>query len=136
MSAIPRALPAGAVLPPLVPAKPSKGASTRPATSKGRKRPAKGRQRHGGRFAVLNAFIDVHMGKLSRAPAMAWLVLYRDTKPDGLARTAITDLARRVECDRRSVLRALRVLIDAGLLEVVRRGGFGRGVSAYRVKAG
>jgi DNA-binding transcriptional ArsR family regulator len=62
--------------------------------------------------------------------------LWRDTKPDGLARTAVTDLARRIGGDRSTVLRALRLLVDRGLLDVVRRGGLGRGVSTYRVKVG
>jgi DNA-binding GntR family transcriptional regulator len=60
--------------------------------------------------------------------------LWRDTKPDGLARTAVADLARRIGNDRSTVIRALRLLVERGRLEVVRRGGLGRGVSVYRVK--
>jgi DNA-binding transcriptional ArsR family regulator len=82
---------------------------------------------------VLNGFVDGVMGTLPRAAALTWVCLYRDTKPDGLARTAVTDLARRVGGDRRTVLRALRLLVERGLLEVVRRGGLGRGVSTYRI---
>ena len=126
----------GQVLAPLVTADAGKGATARPATPKGRKGHARGHQRHHGRFAVLNGFVDGVMGTLPRAAAMTWLSLFRDTKPDGLARTAVSDLAKRVQCDRRNVLRALRQLVDRGLLEVVRRGGLGRGVSAYRVKVG
>ena len=85
---------------------------------------------------MLNGFVDGGMGTLPRAAALTWVCLWRDTKPDGLARTAVTDLARRIGGERRSVLRALRLLVDRGLLEVVRRGGLGRGVSAYRVKVG
>ena len=131
-----KGLPPGAVLPPLVPADAGKGAPTRPAGSKGGKRHARRRQRHYGRFAVLNGFVDGVMGSLPRAAALTWVCLWRDTKPDGLARTAVTDLARRVGGDRRTVLRALRLLADRGLLEVVRRGGLGRGLSTYRVKVG
>jgi len=85
---------------------------------------------------VLNGFVDGIMGTLPRAAALVWVCLWRDTKPDGLARTAVTDLAHRVGGDRRTVLRALRLLADRGLLDVVRRGGLGRGVSAYRAKVG
>ena len=131
-----RVLPAGAVLPPLVTGDAGKGAPTRPAGRNGGRTHARRSRRHSGRFAVLNGFVDGIMGTLPRAAALVWVCLWRDTKPDGLARTAVTDLARRIGSDRRSVLRALRLLDDRGLLEVVRRGGLGRGVSAYRVKVG
>jgi len=85
---------------------------------------------------VLNGFVDGVMGTLPRAAALVWVCLWRDTKPDGLARTAVTDLARRIGGDRRTVLRALRLLADRRLLDTVRRGGLGRGVSTYRVKVG
>jgi DNA-binding transcriptional ArsR family regulator len=130
------ALPAGTVLPPLETGDTGKGVPTRPARPRGGKTHARRRQRHYARFAVLNGFVDGVMGTLPRAAALVWVCLWRDTKPDGLARTAVTDLARRVGGDRRTVLRALRLLTDRGLLEVVRRGGLGRGVSAYRVKVG
>ena len=131
-----RVLPPGAVLPPLVTGDAGKGAPTRPAGRKGGRTHARRSRRHSGRFAVLNGFVDGIMGTLPRAAALVWVCLWRDTKPDGLARTAVTDLARRIGSDRRSVLRALRLLDDRGLLEVARRGGLGRGVSAYRVKVG
>jgi hypothetical protein len=127
-------LPAGTTLPPLVCPAAAKGAQTRPARRKGGRRHA--RRSHGqpGRFAVLNAFVDVHLGTLPAAAAKTWLCLYRDTKPDGLARTAVTDLARRAGVHRVTVIRALRLLVERGRLEVARRGGLGRGVSSYRVK--
>jgi len=131
-----RVLPPGAVLPPLVAVAAAEGAPTRPAGRKGGRTHARRRQRHYGRFAVLNGFVDGVMGTLPRAAALVWVCLWRDTKPDGLARTAVTDLARRIGGDRRTVLRALRLLVDRGLLEVVRRGGLGRGLSTYRVKVG
>ena len=129
-----KVLPPGAVLPPLVTADAGKGAPTRPAGRKGGKTHAKRRQRHYGRFAVLNGFVDGVMGTLPRAAALVWVTLYRDTKPDGLARTAVADLARRVGGDRSTVIRALRLLVERGRLDVVRKGGLGRGVSVYRVK--
>ena len=127
-------LPPGAVLPPLVTPDTGKGAPTRPAGRKGGRTHARRRQRHYGRFALLNGFVDGVMGTLPRAPLAVWVTLWRDTRPDGLARTAVTDLARRAGVDRSSVIRALRLLVERGRLEVVRRGGLGRGVSVYRVK--
>ena len=129
-----RVLPPGAVLPPRVTGDAGKGATTRPAGRKGGRANTRRSRRHSGRFAVLNGFVDGVMGTLPRAAALSWLCLYRDTKPDGLARTAVADLARRVGVDRSTVLRALPLLVERGLLEVVRRGGLGRGVSVYRVK--
>ena len=87
-----------------------------------------------GRFAVLNSFIDIEMRKLTRAEAAVWFILYRDTKPDGTARTGQTDLARRAGCDIRTVRRALDRLEEVGLVEVVRKGRLGSGPSRYRVR--
>lgn len=131
-----RVLPPGAVLPPLVTPDADQSAMPRLASRKGGRTHARRSHKHSGRFAVLNGFVDAVMGTLPRGAALTWVCLYRDTKPDGLARTAVTDLARRLGGDRRTVLRALRLLVDRGLLDVVRRGGLGRGVSAYRVKLG
>jgi len=130
----PRVLPPGAVLPPLVPADGGEGVSTRPAGRTPGRTQARRRQRHYGRFAVLNRFVDADMSTLPRAAALVWVCLWRDTKPDGLARAAVTDLARRIGGDRSTVIRAVRLLVERGRLDVVRRGGLGRGVSVYRVK--
>jgi len=129
-----KVLPPGAVLPPLVTAAAAECASTRPTGRKGGKTHARRSRKHLGRFAVLNGFVDGVMGTLPRAAALTWVCLWRDTKPDGLARTAVADLARRVGGDRSTVIRALRLLVERGRLDVVRRGGLGRGVSTYRVK--
>lgn len=87
----------------------------------------------GGRFTVLNTFVDFAMGGLSRANMAVWLVLYRDTK-DGIARTGQTDIARRAGVCTRTVKRAIRQLEQMGLVTVVRRGGLNSGVSSYRVR--
>jgi DNA-binding IclR family transcriptional regulator len=70
---------------------------------------------------------------LDRAEMAVWLLLWRDTKPEGLARTSQADLARRAGCNPRTVRRALAALQSAGLVAVVRRGGLNRGLSVYRV---
>ncbi len=129
-----KVLPPGAVLPPLMTADADAGAPTRPVGRKAGRTNARHSRRHCGRFAVLNGFVDGDMGTLPRAAALVWVTLWRDTKSDGLARTAVTDLARRVGGDRSTVIRAVRLLVDRGRLDVVRRGGLGRGVSTYRVK--
>jgi hypothetical protein len=128
----PTPLPPGHTLPPMVPTPP-----TPPKPAKGRKAgrgQRRCRQRHPDRFAMLNGFVDGVMGTLPRAAVCVWLTLYRDTKADGLARTGVADLAKRADCDRSTVIRAVQLLVDRGRLEVVRRGGIGRGPSTYRVK--
>jgi hypothetical protein len=88
----------------------------------------------GGRFAVLNEFVDVSMRGLTGAAVAVWLVLYRDTKPTGTVRTGQTDIARRAGLTPRGVRKGLAKLVAAGLVEVVRRGGLGAGPSVYRVR--
>src|SRR5262245_21279014 len=85
-----------------------------------------------GRFQSINAFLDVTMASLDRAELAVWLLLWRDTKPNGLARTSQTDLARRAGCHPRTVRRALMALQEKQLLAIVRQGGLSRGLSVYR----
>jgi hypothetical protein len=92
------------------------------------------RRGRGDRFGVLNAFVDFTMKELSRSEALVWLVLFRDTKRDGLARTSQADLARRAGMNDRTVRRAIDRLQERGLLDVVQRGGLRRGPSSYRVR--
>jgi len=95
---------------------------------------APSRRKAANRFAVLNAFADYSLAGLKRSEMAVWLLLYRDTKPDGLARTSQVDLARRAGIDERTARRAVESLRRAGLLTVVHRGGLRRGTSAYRVQ--
>ena len=87
----------------------------------------------GGRFEVVNTFADFSMAKLSRAEIAVWLLLWRDTKKNGLARTSQADLSRRAGVNERTARQAVSSLADVGLLTVVRRGGLLRGPSSYRV---
>lgn len=103
-------------------------ASERPTKAKRPKRKA------GDRFVILNAFVDFTLRALTRAELATWLVLYRDTR-DGTARTSITDVARRTGCNRSTIFRALQSLKEKKLLRVVHRGGLGKGLSIYRVRA-
>ena len=46
-------------------------------------------------FETFNPFVDYGVRNLSRAEIVAYLVLLRDTKPDGTASTSYTDIATR-----------------------------------------
>jgi hypothetical protein len=59
------------------------------------------------RFKVLNDFVDLGMAKLTRSQIAVYLILYRDTKPNGLARTSRSELARRGGMTERQASRAL-----------------------------
>lgn len=133
----PRPIPVGQEPPPLRPSPSPNGANGRPlARHQGHNGKAKGKpaRRKGDRFAVLNAFVDCTLAGLTRNEIAVWLVLYRDTKPDGTARTSQADLARRAGTSDRTVRRALDGLGRWGLLKVKYRGGIGRGASVYRVR--
>ncbi len=87
------------------------------------------------RFEVLNRFIDEGISKYGLTPheAMTWVILYRDTQPNGQARTAVVDIASRAGISRRTVIRSLARLKNLKLLHEVRHGGLNRGPSSYVV---
>jgi hypothetical protein len=87
-----------------------------------------------GRFQVINDFVDNTMKTLDFRASLAWFTLWRNTKPNGLARIAMSDLARRMGCSQDTAKRAIKDLKNAGLLTVVELGGKHRGVSTYRLK--
>ena len=120
----PRSLTGCEVLPPMNP----RPATVTPTT----KDKAKNRAT-GDRFATLNAFVDCSLADLTRAEALTWFVLWRDTK-GGISRTSATDIARRIGASKRAVLTALSGLAKRGLLSVLHRGGINRGVSVYRLQ--
>ena len=97
------------------------------------RKPNKAKGKSNGRFATLNAFVDFSMADLDHPSRSVWLVLYRDTRPDGLARTAQADIARRIGMSVPTVKRAVRRLEKLGLLTVTYRGGLGGRLSVYRV---
>jgi hypothetical protein len=110
------------------------GNGSTPAQYQGRAKGNPARRKAADRFAVLNAFVDFTLAGLTRNEMAVWLMLYRDTKPDGTARTSQADMARRVGTSDRTVRRALDGLKRRGLLKVTYRGGIGRGASVYRVR--
>ncbi len=87
-----------------------------------------------GRFQVINDFVDNTMKELESRASLAWFTLWRNTKPNGLAKIAMSDLARRMGCSKYTAKRAIKDLKEAGLLTVVAVGGKYRGVSTYRLK--
>lgn len=114
------------VLPPMTPARPRGGHSNaEKAESK------KGRS--AGRFGVLNRFADQGARLVDTTAQACWWILYRETKPDGLATISHQRIAECVGVDRKTVTRALGRLERARLLTVVRHGGWRRGPSTYRV---
>jgi DNA-binding transcriptional ArsR family regulator len=86
------------------------------------------------RFSSINAFVDDTMRDLSRAEALIWITLWRDTR-DGVATTSYSRLEKRAGVNRSTVTRSLRSLRERGLVEVVRQGSQRRGASTYRVVA-
>jgi hypothetical protein len=86
-----------------------------------------------GRFQVINDFVDNIMQTLESRAALAWFTLWRNTKPTGLAKIAMSDLARRMGCSKYTARRAIKDLRDAGLLTLVARGIKGRSGSTYRL---
>ncbi len=146
-------LPPGAVLPPMAapealqgPPLASEAATLAHGTAIGKQRPNKPNQtrrpskspdakdsRQSSRFASINTFVDITMRGLSGRASLAWVVLWRDTKPNGIARTGITDLARRMGCSTATAKRALAELRTRKLIEVADRGRLGGGPSSYRL---
>ncbi|MDB5311557.1 MAG: transcriptional regulator [Gemmataceae bacterium] len=94
--------------------------------------PESRRQATGGRFGLLNGFVDFELHRLTRGEVKVWLILFRDTR-DGIARTGQVDIARRAGITPRGVRKALKGLAGKGLVTVVLKGRLGTGPSSYRV---
>jgi hypothetical protein len=121
------------VLPPMDPPPPPSATPGCSNRSKPKGKHADRRTR--GRFVTINTFIDATMAGLRPAERAVWLILWRDTKPEGLARTSQTSLARRAGVSDRAVRSALGRLVLLGLVTIVHRGNLRRGPSVYRVHA-
>jgi hypothetical protein len=87
-------------------------------------------------FETFNGFVDYGLRQLSRSEIAAYLILLRDTKPDGTTRTSYSDIAMRGGMSRTSSIRAVGSLIKKGVVEIVRRGGRGIGSTTYCVLPG
>ena len=94
---------------------------------------SKPKKKTGSRFSMLNCFIDFTMGGLKPAERAVWLVLFRDTKQNGIAKTSEKDIGRRAGITDRMVRYALQTLEKRGLVKIVHRGRLNHGPSSYRV---
>lgn len=144
-------LPPGAVLPPMraveglqdharptgqaTAAKPSSPGAVSGVRGAHNRRSAPGTPRSKHRFETVNMFIDVTMRGVTARAAQVWLILWRDTKPNGLARTGVSDLATRAGCSVSTAKRALAELRRLGLIVVITRGHEGGGPTCYRLVA-
>lgn len=128
MTSEPRIIPVGQEPPPMDPRPP------RPAKVEREAKGKTNRRKTGNRFAVLNSFLDMTAGALTRAELLTWLILYRDCR-DGTARTSQEDIARRAGMTPRAVRFALKRLTAYGLVRVVRQGGLRKGMSVYALES-
>jgi hypothetical protein len=115
------------------PLDPSPSPRDRRTADQGKGSKAKGKTATRGRFQCINAFIDATMAELTLAERSTWFILWRDTKPNGLAETSQASIARRAGVSDRAVRKALARLTRLGLVGVIRRGSLRRGPSSYRV---
>ena len=104
-------------------------AASRPA---GGRSPAKAARKSADRWGTFNGWVDATAGELSRAELLCWLVLFRDVR-NGVARTGMTDIARRAKLTRRGVVKAISGLKEKRLIEVVTRGSKDGSPNVYRV---
>lgn len=108
-----------------------------PQAAESKRKPSKNSKRipaaAAGRFATLNQFLDFTLRELTAAEAAVWLLVFRDTKPNGLARVGQDDLSKRSGVSTRAVRSAIVALQERGLLVVVKRGRLQSGPSTYRV---
>jgi hypothetical protein len=130
----PRILPGCSVLPPMEESDDMARPTNKPTRKPSKASKPKGkRKKTAGRFDVINAFADFTLAKLDRADIAVWLLLWRDTKPNGIATTSQVDLARRAGTSTRTVERVIAKLGKLGLVTMVRRGGVRQGASSYRI---
>ena len=73
-------------------------------------------------FRNLAGFVDDGVRTLSRSELALYLILMRDTQPDGTARAGLNDLATRGGMSKRQASRAVQILISREVLRVVRPG--------------
>lgn len=118
----------GGMLPPSAPADPE------PKAKSSTKKPSGGKSAAtSGRFQTMNEFVDYSARLVDTTAQAVWMVLFRETKPNGLACISHSQIAKRIGSCRRTVVRASQHLEDAKLITVVHRGGLTGVTSSYRV---
>jgi hypothetical protein len=88
----------------------------------------------GDRWAILNGIVDVSLRDLTDAETKVWLVLYRDVR-GGVARTGMSDIARRAGLERRSVVRAIERLKARGIVTRKARGTIDGRPNVYQLRS-
>jgi hypothetical protein len=73
------------------------------------------------RFRILNDFVDLGLAQLSRSEIVIYLILFRDTKSNGLARTSLSELVRRGGMSIRQASRSLNALIQRGAVRLIQK---------------
>ncbi|MFY7874480.1 MAG: MarR family transcriptional regulator, partial [Pirellula sp.] len=98
-------------------------------------RPArpKRKKESGDRFQTLNSFVDVTMRDLTPSEKIVWFVLYRDVR-NGVVSVSQTDVATRSGLTQSTVSLAIQKLVKRNLVQVVKQGGFRKGLSTYRIR--
>lgn len=97
---------------------------------------AKPRNKHpktAGRWQTLNDFWDYSARHVDTTAQAVWMILFRETKPNGIACVSHSQIATMIGSSRRTVVRATQHLEKAKLVTVVHRGGLIGGTSSYRV---
>lgn len=89
--------------------------------------------RRSPRWTMLNDFIDYGQRHLTSSAVRVWLVLFRETKPDGLARITVEQIAARAGICTRSVDRGLDELRGDRFAVCVSRGTRNKGPSVHRL---
>ncbi|QDT72222.1 helix-turn-helix domain-containing protein [Lacipirellula limnantheis] len=115
-----------------------KGGGTIPAVEAGERIPPvpakrKKNAKAAGRFQTMNDFADLSARLVDTTAQAVWWILFRETKPNGLASVSFNQIADLIGLKRRAAMRAVQDLEEAGLLTVVKRGSLNAGPSTYRI---
>ena len=86
------------------------------------------------RWSHLNGFVDITLRDLTPAEVRVWLILFRDTKKNGLARTGQASIAERSGLSVRMVKKAVKMLVAKDIVKVRVRGQLNIGPSVYKVR--
>lgn len=120
---------AGELVREIVPTAPARVKAGTKSTSK-----SKGHASDAPRWRTLNTFVDVVARHLSPVEIAVWMVLFRDCRGDTV-KASQRNLAERSGAGERSVVRAMRRLRDAGLVEVVKASKSKGEASLYRLES-
>lgn len=87
-------------------------ASSRPAAGRSAGRPAR---KSPDRWATLNEFVDVIAPAITKTESLVWLLLFRNAR-HGVVETSERTIASALQIQRTSAGRALRGLVECGLV--------------------